>query len=127
MKNLSKLFYIALLLPAAFMVIAAPAYAIEFAISGQINRAALYANDGQSAEWFFVDNSNSTTRFRFRGSNKFKDGWRVGLLWEVEMKSNPSSDVSMDDDSDIPAKVSFNERHMDIWVEKKYYRAVGAR
>jgi len=118
-KKLSYIGFIALLLAAAVMVVAAPAYAIDFAISGQLNRAALYANDGDTGEWFFVDNVNSSTRFRFRGSNKFKDGWRVGLLWEVEMKSNPSSDVSMDDDSDIPANVTFNERHMDIWVEKK--------
>jgi len=119
MKKLSHTGFIALMLAAAVMVIVAPAYAINFSISGQINRAALYVNDGDTGEWFFVDNANSTTRFRFRGSNKFKGGWRVGLLWEVEMKSNPSSDVSMDDDSDIPDNVTFNERHMDIWVGKK--------
>jgi hypothetical protein len=118
MKKLSHIGLIALMLIAAVVVIVAPAYAINFSISGQINRAALYADDGGTGEWFFVDNSNSSTRFRFRGSNKFKGGWRVGLLWEVEMKSNPSSDVSMEDDSDIPDNVTFNERHMDIWVEK---------
>jgi hypothetical protein len=119
MKKLSHIGLIALILSAAVMLTVAPAYAIKYSISGQINRAVLYANDGDSGEWFFVDNSNSSTRFRFKGSNKFKDGWKVGLLWEVEMKSNPSSDVNMDDDSDIPAKVTFNERHMDIWVGKK--------
>jgi len=119
MKKLSHFGFIALMLASAVMVIAAPADAIDFAISGQIDRAALYADDGDSGEWFFVDNSNSSTRFRFKGSNKFKDGWSVGLLWEVEMKSNPSSDVSMDDDRDIPSPVTFNERIMDIWVEKK--------
>jgi hypothetical protein len=64
-----------------------------------------------------VDNANSSTRFRFRGSNKFEKGWKVGFLWEVEMKSNASSRVSMDDDSDL-GDITFEERHMDIWVEK---------
>jgi hypothetical protein len=125
MKKLSYIGLIALILSVAVMLIAAPAYAIKFSISGQINRAAMYTDDGSSGEWFFVDNANSSTRFRFRGSNKFKDGWRVGLLWEVEMKSNPSSDVSMADDSDIPDNVSFHERHIDIWVEKMITARLG--
>ncbi len=118
MKKLPHIGLIALILSAAAMMIVAPADAIKFTISGQINRAGLYANDGDTGEWFFVENVNSSSRFRFRGSSKFKSGWRVGLLWEVEMKSNPSSDVNMDDDSDIPAKVTFNERHLDISVGK---------
>jgi hypothetical protein len=99
------------------MAMAVPAYAIDFTISGQLNRAALYADDGSTAKWFFVDNIYSSTRLRFRGSNEFEGGWRVGLLWEVEMKSNPSNKVSMDDDSDL-TPVTFNERHLDIWIEK---------
>jgi len=106
-----------LVLAAAVMVMASPAYAVDFTISGQVNRAALYADDGKSAKWFFVDNANSSTRFRFRGSNDFEKGWKVGFLWEVEMKSNASSRVSMDDDSDLK-DITFEERHMDIWVEK---------
>lgn len=109
--------FIALASAAAVMVIAAPASAVEFTISGQLNRAALNADDGTTDKWFFVDNANSSTRFRFRGSNKFKKGWRVGFLWEVEMKSNASSRVSMSDDSDLK-NITFEERHMDIWVEK---------
>ncbi len=108
---------IALALAAAVVAIAAPAYAVDFTISGQVNRAALYADDGTSAKWFFVDNVNSSTRFRFRGSNEFEKGWKVGFLWEVEMKSNASSQVSMSDNSDI-GNVTFDERHMDIWIEK---------
>ena len=108
---------IALALAAAIMVVVAPAYALDFAISGQLNRAALYADDGTSAKWFFVDNDNSSTRFRFRGSNDFENDWKVGFLWEVEMQSNASNRVAMTDDSDL-GDVTFNERHMEVWVEK---------
>jgi hypothetical protein len=109
--------FIGLALAAAFMLIIAPAYAVDFTISGQLNRAALYADDGSTAKWFFVDNNNSSTRFRFRGSNDFENGWKVGLLWEVEMKSNSSDKVSMDDDSDL-GPITFNERHIEVWIEK---------
>ncbi len=115
-KKIHRVF-IGLALAAAVMVIVAPAYALDFAISGQVNRALLYADDGSSAKWFFVDNDNSSTRFRFRGSNDFEGGWKVGFLWEVEMQSNPSNKVSMSDDSDL-GPVNFNERHADVWIEK---------
>ena len=108
---------IGLALAAAVMVIGAPAYAIDFAISGQLNRALMYVDDGTSANWFFVDNENSGTRFRFRGSNEFEKGWKVGFLWEVEMQSNSSDEVSMSDKSD-KTPVNFNERHIDVWIEK---------
>ena len=109
--------FIAMALAAAFVLIAAPANAIDVSISGQVNRAALYADDGNSAKWFFVDNENSSTRFRFRGSNEFENGWQVGLLWEVEMQSNPSNQVAMDDNSDL-GPVNFNERHIEVWIDK---------
>jgi len=102
---------------AVVMIVTAPAFAVDFSISGQVNRAALYADDGKTAKWFFVDNDNSSTRFRFRGSNDFENGWKVGFLWEVEMQSNASNKVSMEDDEDF-SDVNFNERHMDVWIEK---------
>ena len=117
MKNKAQISLTVLLMTAVVMAIAAPAYAIDFSISGQLNRAAMYADDGETAKWFFVDNVNSSTRFRFKGSNDFEDGWKAGLLWEVEMKSNPSNKMSMDEDGDT-ADVSFNERHMEVWIEK---------
>ena len=117
MKNKIQILLTAMLMAAVVMVIAVPAQAVDFNISGQVNRAALYADDGKTAKWFFVDNDNSSTRFRFRGSNDFENGWKVGFLWEVEMQSNASNKVSMADDEDF-SDVTFNERHMDIWIEK---------
>jgi hypothetical protein len=108
---------IGLVLAAAVMVMVAPAYAVDFTISGQVNRAAMYVDDGSTAKWFFVDNDNSSTRFRFRGSNEFENGWKIGFLWEVEMQSNASNKVAMDDEADL-GDITFNERHMDVSIEK---------
>jgi hypothetical protein len=117
---MKKNYYIVLniiALAAAALLVISPAYAIDFSISGQVNRAGLYADDGESAKWYFVDNDNSSTRFRFQGSNEFENDWKVGFLWEVEMQSNASNKVSMDEDGDT-TDVHFDERHMDIWIEK---------
>jgi len=109
--------FIALAIIAIALLAITPAHAVDFTVSGQVNRALMYVDDGTSAKWFFVDNENSGTRFRFRGSNDFEGGWKVGFLWEVEMQSNSSDEVSMSDNSD-QSPVNFNERHIDVWIEK---------
>ena len=64
----------------AVMLMFAQAHAVDFAISGHINRTAMYVDDGSTAKWFFVDNDNSSTRFRFTGDNEFDAGWKVGIV-----------------------------------------------
>jgi len=114
-KNAQKGFVLFVLIAAAILAVS-PANAVDFAISGQINRAGMYVDDGNRAKWFFVDNENSSTRFRFTGSNDFEKGWKVGILWEVEMQSNSSDEVSMDR-TDI-GDITFRERKIEFWVEK---------
>jgi hypothetical protein len=93
-------------------------YAVDFKISGQINRAVMYADNGYDDEWFFVDNDNSSTRFRFTGSNDFENNFSVGIIWEVEMQSNPSNrmDIGFEDDT---SNVHFDERKTEFWVGHK--------
>ena len=76
--------FVVLAITAAVLLAISPANAVDFAISGQINRAAMYADDGNTAKWFFVDNDNSSTRFRFTGSNDFDRDLSVGIVWEIE-------------------------------------------
>ena len=119
-KKFQKGFMLVILIAAAILTVS-PANAVDFAISGQINRAAMYVDDGSTAKWFFVDNDNSSTRFRFTGSNDFENSWKVGIVWEVEMQSNASNKVNMDvnDTSDV----HFDERKMEFWVGHKIGKA----
>ena len=116
-KNVQKGFVILALIAAA-MFIVSPANAVDFKISGQINRAAMYVDDGSTAKWFFVDNENSSTRFRFTGSNDFNENWKVGIVWEVEMQSNSSDEVSMDE-TDI-GDITFRKRKIEFWVDHRF-------
>ena len=117
LKKKTHIGFIALAIIAIALMAITPAHAVDFAISGQINRATMYVDDGSSAKWFFVDNENSSTRFRFTGSNEFDGGWDVGIVWEVEMQSNSSDEVSMDDNGDLGG-ITFRERKIEFWVEK---------
>jgi predicted porin len=123
MKKFSRLAIFTLTLAIAILFILPAAQALDFKISGQVNRAVLWGDNGNDDDVKFVDNDNSSTRFRFTGSNEFDNNWKVGFKWENEMQSNASND---DDNLDIgqngdAGDVSFNERHMDIYFQHKKF------
>jgi predicted porin len=76
------------------------AHAIKWKISGQINRAVSYMDDGQQSDIRSVDNSASNTRFRMRGSEDMGNGMKVGAYWELGINSSPSSKASPDADTE---------------------------
>ena len=106
----------------AILVLLPSAQAVDFIISGQVNRAFLWGDNGNDDDLKFVDNANSSTRFRFTGSNEFDENWKVGFIWENQMQSNSSSDTDIDiGENDDTADVNFTERHMDIYVEHSMF------
>jgi hypothetical protein len=119
-KKIQKGFVLVAIIAAAMLAVP-PAQAVDFGISGQINRAAMYVDDGSTAKWFFVDNENSSTRFRFTGSNDFENSWKVGIVWEVEMQSNSSDEVSMTNTDTGTA--TFRDRKIEFWVSQTYGKA----
>ncbi len=96
--------------PSAF----AQGQGIEVRLSGQVNRALMNVDDGSKSNVFFVDNANSSTRFRLSATAPVMSGLRAGAIFETEFMSNPSGDVNFDD-PDIAAE--FAERHMDLFFE----------
>lgn len=92
----------------------AQAQGIEVRLSGQVNRALMHVDDGAKSNVFFVDNNNSSTRFRLSATAPVTTGLRAGAIFEAEFRSNPSSDVSFET-PDIGAEL--NERHMDLFFE----------
>ena len=118
MKAIYRLGLIALVLAVAFLTLLPPAQAVDFKISGQINRAILWGDNGNDSDTKFVDNDNSSTRFRFTGSNTFDEVWKVGIVWENQMESNSSADTDIDIGTNgDTADVTFTERKMEFYVE----------
>jgi hypothetical protein len=122
MKKFSQLGLFALTIAVTILLILPAAQAVDFKISGQINRAALWADNGNDDDVKFVDNDNSSTRFRFTGGNDFDDNWRVGITWEVEMQSNPSNSTDIDiGENGDSSDVDFNERKIEFYVQHKSF------
>ena len=91
----------------------AQAQGIEVRLSGQVNRALMHVDDGAERDSFNVDNSNSSTRFRFNADGPAGAGRRAGILFEVQFQSNPSGAVTFADRS-IDGQLT--ERHMDVFL-----------
>ena len=130
MKKFPRLGLFALTVAITILLILPSAQAVDFKISGQVNRAILAGDNGNNSDVKFVDNDNSSTRFRFTGSNEFDENWKVGIVWENQMESNSSSDDSLNDDgegvidigsNDDTTDVTFTERKMEFYVEHKKF------
>ena len=93
---------------------------VSLTIYGQVNRAALYANDGDEGNWFFVDNDNSSTRIGLLGSTNAIDDFSIGTRFEVEFQTNPSNEVSQEDKNGVGDN-NFKRRHFDIFVTSKRF------
>jgi hypothetical protein len=125
MKKFSRLGLFALTIALTILLILPAAQAVDFKISGQINRAVLWGDNGEDNDTKFVDNDNSSTRFRFTGGNDFDEAWRVGIVWEVEMQSNASNDTDIDiGENDDTGDVDFNERKIEFYVNHKKFGRV---
>ena len=86
---------------------------------GQVNRAFMVADDGDSSDIYFVDNTNSSSRFGFLGDAKVSDDMTIGAKMEFEYKSNPSDQVNQDDKN--PGGSSFNDRWIDAQFRSKRF------
>jgi len=74
---------------AAAMSAPTTSHAVKYALSGQVNRAIVYNDDGVATDVQHIDNSSSGTRFRLKGSEDIANGMKVGFNWEWQNQSNP--------------------------------------
>jgi predicted porin len=92
---------------------------LQVQLYGQVNRALMFADDGQQSKTFFVDGESSGTRFGIMGSAQVAPGLRAGARFEVEYQSNSSDSVSMTTPTSNPGLA---ERWFDVFVEGSWGR-----
>lgn len=89
---------------------------VDVSLYGQINRAGLWADNGDSSDVYFVDNSFSSSRMGVDAVVKATETLNVGGKLEYEIISNGSLEVNQDaEDTSASLKV----RHVDAFVESK--------
>ncbi|MGN8157296.1 porin [Salinisphaera sp. RV14] len=70
--------------------VAPAAHALDFKISGQVNRAVIAADNGKSTDAGLVDNGSSPTRFAFKGTQDVNPNLKVGFDYELGVFVNKS-------------------------------------
>lgn len=93
---------------------------VSVKLYGQLNRGALYADDGDKGRWYFVDNDNSSTRIGLLGKANPMSEVSLGTRFEVEFQSNPSNEVSQLDDNGVGDN-NFKQRHFDIFLDSERF------
>ncbi len=92
---------------------------VKVQIYGHVNRAFLAADDGDSSDYYFVDNDNSSSRVGLLGEAKVNDDITVGTRMEFEYQSNASNLVNQDDKN--PDGSSFDDRWIDAQITSKRF------
>lgn len=93
---------------------------VRVTLSGQVNRAVLFSDDGSKSDIRHVDNSHSSSRFRIVGQGRLDDDIAAGTLIEMQLRSNPSNRVSQNDNAPV-GDTTFDKRHLDLFFASKRY------
>ncbi len=86
---------------------------VNVKLYGQIDRAVMYADDGDDSKFFHVDNNNSSTRVGLTGEVQASDSLTIGSNFEVEWLANSSDKVSMDEET---ISGEFKDRLVEIYL-----------
>jgi predicted porin len=76
------------------------AQAVKYKLSGQVNRAVVFQDDGEQSAVRSVDAITSGTRFRLTGSEDIGNGMKVGFNYESQWSSSRSFTQRPDLNSD---------------------------
>ena len=92
---------------------------VQLEVSGQVNRALLYADNGDHEQLFNVDNDNSSSRVRWVAKARLNDDLSAGAQIEVQFESNSTANVTMGANTSSTASNSFTERKIEFWIDSK--------
>ncbi len=96
--------------------LSSPGHAMEFKVSGQLNRAITVADNGNETDYASVDNIGSNSRFRFTGNEKMANGMNVGFIYEMSVVQFGSTEFDIGKNSG-GGGVDLDTRKIDIYLE----------
>jgi hypothetical protein len=89
---------------------------VSLTVSGQVNEAIMFFDDGVEKNAYQVTNNNARTRFRFVGTAKIDAAWSAGYLLEIGVRGAGSNGVSQNSDE---ASNGLDVRHSAWWLQNK--------
>ena len=95
---------------------------VSLEISGHVNEAVMFWDDGFESNAYVVTNDNSRSRFRFKGKAKINDEWSAGYLIEIGIRGANSKRATQNDSSGCNASAAdcgFDIRHNYWYIDSK--------
>ncbi|MGF1475327.1 MAG: porin [Geminicoccaceae bacterium] len=93
-------------------------------ISGRINQAFLFADNGSDDQAFIVDNDNSGSRFGLRGESDVEET-TVGAYLELGFEVNTTDEIDFGDDGPVGDEAGESDfldvRHAEVYIENDTY------
>ncbi|MFN3869209.1 MAG: porin [Hyphomicrobiaceae bacterium] len=91
---------------------------VSLTVSGWVNEAVMFWDDGVESNIYQVTNVVAQTRFRFVGQAKIDDEWSAGYLIEIGIRGAGSDQVNANiDDGTSPNSLAI--RHSAWWLNSK--------
>jgi hypothetical protein len=91
---------------------------VKLTVSGWVNEAVLFWDDGVESNMYQVTNMVAQTRFRFVGDAKIDDRWSAGYLLEIGVNGARSDAVDENED-DPTGGNAVSIRHSAWWLNNK--------
>jgi len=110
----------------ALVLLPSAVQAVEVEVSGQVNRLIQSVDNGEESGVVHADNSVSGTRWRIKGEGELDNGMTTGLLYETQLQSNPSDQItasSLDSDGiggDVGDGDYFSTRQANVWMKGNF-------
>ncbi len=93
---------------------------VKLEISGHVNQAVMWWDDGTESNAYVVTNDNARSRFRFKGEAKIDADWKAGYLIEIGARAANSKRTTQDDDNGDDSN-AFDLRHNYWYLDSKTY------
>jgi predicted porin len=96
---------------------------VSLEVSGHVNEAVMFWDDGVEQNAYIVTNDNSRSRFRFKGKAKIDKDWSAGYLIEIGVRGANSKRSNQGDDEGCGTGVDcgLDIRHSYWFIESKTY------
>ncbi len=100
---------------AGAMTVPMAAQAVKYKLSGQVNRAIVFMDDGEQSGVHHVDSANSNSRIRLKGSEDLGNGMKVGFYMENNITSNSSAGQTPEMNGDGGGDAVVGMRQSNVW------------
>ena len=92
---------------------------VSLTVSGQVNEAIIFWDDGVEKNAYVVSNNNSRSRFRFVGDAKITDQWSAGYLLEIGVRYANSGSRNQNTNGGGANANQIDIRHSAWWLDNK--------